>query len=56
MKKSLKKMQLKKHSISVLNANAAKGGLLPITFLRSVFCDSIIYVDEDLCFTEHQQL
>ncbi|WP_160130256.1 hypothetical protein [Kordia antarctica] len=55
MKKSLKKMQLKKHSISVLNADAAKGGLIPTTSFASVLCKSAIYIGEDLCFTDQQQ-
>ncbi len=56
MKKSSKKIQLKKHSISALNAYAAKGGTIPITPVLTVGeCKTKIYVEEDICFTERPQ-
>ena len=55
MKKNVKKMQLKKHSISVLNANAVNGGVLTTTSLISVFCRTAIPLGEDICFTDRQK-
>lgn len=55
MKKSVKKMQLKKRSISVLNANAVNGGAMTTTSLVSVFCKTRIPIGEDICFTEQQR-
>jgi hypothetical protein len=53
MKKSVKKMQLKKQSISVLNAHAVKGGLMiPVTSFMSLLCRSNIYLGEDICYTD----
>ncbi|WP_430411141.1 hypothetical protein [Kordia sp.] len=54
MKKSVKKMQLKKRSISVLNAHEVKGGLTT-TSIISVLCVTKIHVGEDICFTQPQQ-
>lgn len=47
MKKSVKKMQLKKRSISVLNASEVKGGIVSIG--PSFLCQSVIYDGEDNC-------
>lgn len=47
MKKSVKKMQLKKHSISVLNAKEVTGGIISIQ--PSFLCMSAIYNGEDNC-------
>ncbi|WP_298509718.1 hypothetical protein [uncultured Kordia sp.] len=55
MKKSMRKMQLKKRSISELNARQVNGGLPPTTSLISAFCPTRIYVGEDLCLTMQQQ-
>ena len=55
MKKSVKKMQLKKRSISVLNAHVVKGGIIPTTSFISVFCRTAIPLGEDICFTDHPQ-
>jgi hypothetical protein len=51
MKKSIKKIQLKKRSISALNTSAVKGGImtLPITSFISLLCMSAIYQGEDYC-------
>ncbi|WP_162200399.1 hypothetical protein [Kordia jejudonensis] len=55
MKKSVKKMQLKKRSISTLNASAVKGGTVGTTTIVSVLCATKIYVGEDICFTQPQR-
>lgn len=55
MKKSVKKMQLKKRSISTLNANVVKGGLPGTTTFISVVCPTRIYIGEDICFTQQQR-
>lgn len=55
MKKSIKKMQLKKRSISELNSNIVNGGIPPTGFLISVFCRTAIPLGEDICFTDHPQ-
>lgn len=55
MKKSVKKMQLKKRSISTLNANVVKGGLPGTTTLISVLCVTKIHIGEDICFTQQQK-
>lgn len=55
MKKSVKKMQLKKRSISTLNANVVKGGLPTTTSFISLMCPTKIYIGEDLCFTQQQR-
>lgn len=55
MKKSSKKMELKKRSISKLNAKAVNGGLPPTTSLISVFCPTMIYVGEDLCLFRQER-
>mgnify|MGYP000226998985 CR=1 FL=1 len=54
MKKSVKKMQLKKRSISVLNAHEVKGGLTT-TSIISVLCVTKIHIGEDICFTQPQR-
>ena len=51
MKRNVKKMQLKKRSISKLNAKEVTGGIPPTTSLVSVLCPTRIYYGEDLCFT-----
>lgn len=52
MKKSIKKMHLKKRSISRLNAKQATGGVAPTTTvtLITMFCPTMIYVGEDICW------
>ncbi|MGH1387070.1 hypothetical protein [Kordia sp.] len=45
MKKSSKKMELKKRSISELNAKEVNGGLF-----ISILCPTRIYIGEDLCW------
>ncbi|MGH1387071.1 hypothetical protein [Kordia sp.] len=56
MKKSLKKIQLKKRSISALNVKEVKGGTIPITpFITVGECKTMIYIEEDICFTERPQ-
>jgi len=55
MKKSVKKMQLKKRSISTLNANVVKGGLPETTTFISAICPTKIYIGEDICFTQPQR-
>lgn len=55
MKKSLKKIQLKKRSISALNVKEVKGGTIPITPFITAVCKTKIYVEEDICFTERPQ-
>lgn len=54
MKKSVQKMQLKKRSISALNANEVKGGIIT-TSLISVTCKSFIYDGEDNCVSAPNQ-
>ncbi|MEM6719827.1 MAG: hypothetical protein AAF611_10950 [Bacteroidota bacterium] len=57
MKKSSKKMQLKKRSISELNAKQVTGGAITTTTttLISIFCPSMIYVGEDICWAPPQE-
>ncbi len=55
MKKSVKKMELKKRSISTLNAKGVTGGLPSTTSVVSVICATKFYYGEDLCFTAAQQ-
>ena len=57
MKKSIKKMQLKKHSISNLNAKQATGGAITTTTttIISLLCPTMIYVGEDLCWSPPQK-
>ena len=50
MKKSSKKMELKKRSISELNARQLNGGLPPTSSLISVLCPTRIYIGEDICW------
>lgn len=53
MKKSLKKMQLKKRSISTLNASEVKGGITTTT-LVSITCKSFIHQGEDNCVSNQR--
>ncbi|MEM6719826.1 MAG: hypothetical protein AAF611_10945 [Bacteroidota bacterium] len=59
MKKSSKKMQLKKRSISRLNAKQATGGVGPISTVNtiiSILCLTAIYAGEDLCLSVQEPL
>lgn len=51
MKKNLKKIQLKKRSISTLNASEVKGGIITATgcTLITITCKSFIHQGEDNC-------
>ncbi|WP_156168364.1 hypothetical protein [Kordia zhangzhouensis] len=53
MKKSSKKISLKKHSISLLQTNKVKGGT-GTTSLITVTCRSFIYNGEDNCVSNQQ--
>ena len=53
MKKNAKKIQLKKHLVSVLNAYEIKGGMTTTT-LVSVTCKSFIYNGEDNCVSNQR--
>jgi len=53
MKKSIKKMQLKKRSISKLNAKEITGGISSIR--PSFLCESAIYNGEDNCVSIPQR-
>ena len=58
MKKNIKKIQLKKRSISKLNAKQATGGLPPTTIATtvvSILCLTAIYAGEDLCWSQPQR-
>jgi len=55
MKKSSKKMQLQKRSISKLNAKTVTGGAVTTTTIVTVFCPSMIYIGEDLCWSPQEQ-
>ena len=54
MRKSLKKMQLKKRSISTLNATEVKGGVTTTTSVITITCKSFIYQGEDNCVSNQR--
>ncbi|MFK7747063.1 MAG: hypothetical protein AB8B65_01600 [Kordia sp.] len=55
MKKNLKKMQLKKRSISTLNASEVKGGITTtISTIITVTCKSFIHQGEDNCVSNQR--
>jgi len=54
MKNNEKKIQLKKHLVSVLNAYEIKGGINTTTLI-TVTCKSFIHNGEDNCVSNQQQ-
>ena len=53
MKNNEKKIQLKKHLVSVLNAYEIKGGINTTTLI-TVTCKSFIHNGEDNCVSNQQ--
>lgn len=53
MKKSIKKFELKKSTVSKLDK--VQGGAFPTTSFITVLCPTRIYIGEDLCWSDIPQ-